>query len=381
MHFLVCLLFSHAYSSTPKVKVLMEASSRPFMLQADGLEIKHALTNEVFLKETSKIVLNFKCDWGDTLKVDVRSSERKSGTYAVKGPLKLTANFPSRIRFESRVFRGNVYVYAQNKKCLLINEVDLESYVSGLLNSEMNSKWPIQALMAQAVAARTYAIRQMRNHVGSKGFFDLHGSVKDQVYEGAHRESPQTTLAAQRTRGEILTFESEPIHAFYHSTCGGRTENAQNVWGIKAPYLASVHCGACDQSPRTAWEYRVSKEVVEKKLKPWLSAGEGGSLLSLRAKRGYSNSRVEQVELQTTKGIFRLTGKQFREALGVFHLRSTDFDIQVEAGSNWLLFSGRGSGHGVGLCQWGAYGLARQGKAYPEILKKYYPYAIINKIY
>jgi stage II sporulation protein D len=236
--------------------------------------------------------------------------------------------------------------------------------------------------MAQAVAARTYAIYQMREASSlrfQRGLppFDLNSTVKDQVYEGAHQERYRTMQAVIQTRGQILTYNGRAIKAFYHSTCGGRTESPEKVWGLKLPYLKSVTCGFCNRSPRFSWLYRISREQIEAKLrKENLLLGE---LSSMRVLSRNSIGRAEWVEIRGTLGSQRVSAIQVRNLLGTLNLRSTDF--QLNDHGPMIEFLGRGSGHAVGMCQWGAKTMGDQGSRYKDILTHYYPAATLTKLY
>ncbi len=293
------------------------------------------------------------------------------------------------LRWEGKSLRGEVRLAKVNSECLVINVIDIESYVAGLLNSEMAGNWPLESLKAQAVAARTYAVFiASRNQERP---FDLESTVKDQVYHGAHREMYQTHLATRMTKDEILTFQGKVVKAFYHSTCAGRTEIPVNVWGEEHAVFRSVPCPYCKKSPRYGWGLDVSLKSLEKSI---------GYVLALRVLDKTPSGRAKTMEialrlqktlwpellsapLKTGPEAFKLihiSVQKFRELLGFDRVKSNAFEIEsVMANSPWVRIKGRGAGHGVGMCQWGAKEMATQGKGYRSILKQYYPLATLQR--
>jgi stage II sporulation protein D len=299
----------------------------------------------------------------------------------VNGPLHVTS-LGGFIRVGSSQYRDDLYVYSFNSECIVVNHVDLEKYVAGLLNSEMSAAWSLSTLKAQAVAARTYAIYQMRESSSThyrklKAPFDLDSSVKDQVYEGAHQERYKALLAVQQTRGQVLTYAGKPIKAFYHSTCGGRTESPEKVWGLRLPYMRSVKCDYCQGSPRYNWSYSLNTQDVERKLQSERLLQ--GRLISMMVLNRNLVGRADKVEVRGTLGTMIVSAPRIREVIGNLHLRSTDFSVINDGGK--FTFVGHGSGHAVGMCQWGAKTMGERGRSYAEILKYYYPAAQLSKLY
>lgn len=268
------------------------------------------------------------------------------------------------------------------RRLSVVNELEMEDYLRGVVPSEMPADFPDEALKAQAVAARTYA----RYRLSERGFAALHPTVSDQVYRGASAETDTSNRAVDATRGEVLALGSSVIPAYFHSTCGGMTERASNVWPPNplAPRdtawleADSVVFGprpdaACVASPHFIWTARVplwQMAAVVRKM-----TGRAG-LLDLRPL-----ARDESWRVATFEADFRARGGQtislpidgprLRMTLGPNRLKSLLCDVRLAGGA--FLFTGNGWGHGVGLCQWGARGMAAVGATYREILARYYP--------
>jgi stage II sporulation protein D len=256
----------------------------------------------------------------------------------------------------------------------VVNEVPLETYLLGVVGGEMPPSWEMEALKAQAVAARTYAAARMRAARGADAPFDLYDDTRSQVYAGVPpaRYASRLARAVGATEGEVLVHEGELLTAFFHSTCGGHTESAHRVFGSadRAP-LKGVPCDGCVESPLFRWEVKIPAEDLEGRL------GVKG-VKTIRADERGPSGRCGAVRLVAEEGETVLTGKDFRWKLGVNRLRSTAFEATREG--DGFLFTGKGFGHGVGLCQWGARGLARKGKDCLQILEHYYPGAMVLQV-
>ena len=172
----------------------------------------------------------------------------------------------------------------------------------------------------------------------------------DQVYEGCLIEDSRARRAVFETEGEVLTFGGAIIQAFYHSSCGGRTEASENVWGASLPYLKGVECQYCLTSPAaTAWELTLSLKEIEERLR--VAGHKVSGLYDIKAGALNSRGRLKQVALLAAKGGGSISGEQFRKAVGYGVIKSTRFTLK--SAKNEISFSGTGYGHGVGLCQIG----------------------------
>ncbi len=251
-----------------------------------------------------------------------------------------------------------------------INEIDLEEYLYGVLKMEVDPRWPGEALKAQAVAARTLALYSLARFA-SEGY-DLRATTDSQVYAGLTAEDGRTTAAVDATRGIIMTFAGRPIFAAYHSDSGGATESSEFVWGQPYPYLRGVPDPYGQDSPAREWLSRIDLSTLEARL-----ARVGRPVPGVTAVAVASTSpsgRALAVRIMSANGTLDLRGTDLRTVLGVSFLRSTLFAVRLLGGDEVpaVEFQGRGSGHGVGMSQWGARGQALLGRSYAEILTYYY---------
>ncbi len=257
-------------------------------------------------------------------------------------------------------YSGNINVWKGVGGLYIINELPMEDYIKDVVVAEVSSDWDMEALKAQAVVSRTYALYQKRTNAGA--VYHIASSVLDQVYKGNNPDA-RVTYAVDETRGEILTYEGKPIEAFYHSTCGGKTENAEEVFGKSYPYLKSVE-STCDISPYSVWEKQITSREIEKALNV-------SEIKDIVIKSHTSSGRVKELRIIAGSGSSSISAPDFRKAIGWSRLPSTNFSVHKDADS--FFFEGKGYGHGVGLCQWCALKMAREGKNYREILSHFYP--------
>lgn len=297
----------------------------------------------------------------------------------LKPPLKF---FPEKefVYVNKTPYRGSVEViYLETGglgRLAVVDELSIELYVTGLINSEISSKWPVEAIKAQAVSARTYALFKKRRQTGAP--FHLTNTNLDQVYTGADAEDTAALRAVMDTAGEILFYAGEPALTLYHSNAGGKTEAAKDVWGSHYPYLKAVKSPYDGGVPSFSWELSLSAGKLKEAM------GKAGYELSepvgISVKKRSPTGRVKSVVIrEASGGGLVLTGEALRKALGYAILRSTLFTVEKTAGG--FVFKGRGSGHGVGLSQWGAKGMAESGFNYREILRHFYPGTTLVKIY
>ncbi len=260
--------------------------------------------------------------------------------------------------------RGEVAAVATAQGLVLVNVIALEDYLKGVLGSEMPPQFPLEALKAQAVAARTYALERKLEQLGQP--FHLSSSVLSQVYGGLAAEDPRTLEAVEATRGEVLTFQLQPIEAYFHASCGGRTESGLQALGRDLPYLKPVSC-PCGKLPNTRWSLELSEAEARSAL---------GRTSELKVLGRTPTGRARRVELGGGRSVDAVT---FRERIGYQKVKSLEFDVEPEK-HGWKL-EGKGFGHGAGLCQWGAKVLAERGQGYREILAHYYPGTELQTLY
>ena len=249
----------------------------------------------------------------------------------------------------------------------VINRMPMDKYLEGVIIAEMGPGWPLEALKAQAVAARSYALRRCLGHANEA--FDLASSTLEQVYSGIHRGNARTREAVRSTEGEMLSFRKAPIEALFHSCCGGRTSASQDVFTSRLPYLQQVDDPDCARCPGHRWRSRVSFSMLARKLHPapvgW--RGRVVAVLPVTPQR-----KRPALEITGEKGMrMVISEKKLKKILGYDLVPSATFTWETKGRA--LVFHGRGRGHGVGMCQWGARGMASHGRGYREILQRFYP--------
>ncbi|MFP6656162.1 MAG: SpoIID/LytB domain-containing protein [Myxococcota bacterium] len=276
-------------------------------------------------------------------------------------------------RVGSRIVRGDVVVRVRKQRIEVVNRIGLEDYVASTVGGEMSPSWPTEALRAQAVAARTYVLHEARRKRSQS--FDVRATAASQVYLGLEAETPETRSATRATEGEVLTYQGEPILAVFHSTAGGHTASAGEVWGEDLPYLQVIEVEDEDDAPHMYWRTAVGRQAMAE-----IMQGAGvvvGELQSLSIDRRTASGRVQSLLVKGTKGSQRFGGSELRSLLGGLALRSTLFEIRESADE--FTFVGSGHGHGVGMSQWGARAMARRGASYQQILARFYPGTRLEK--
>ncbi len=282
----------------------------------------------------------------------------------LKAPIKLTSN-GDYIEYKGNKYRGIIEIKPKDGKVFILNVVKLEEYLMSVVPSEVPASWPIEALKAQAVCARTYVIREMLAR--KKQVYDVDTTTNTQVYLGLAKENQNTSRAVNDTRGLILLHNGAPIQSFFHSNSGGITEDPLNVWGNKVEYLKSVVSDYDKEGDNYAWEEKFSPSSINISLNS-LGLGEIQDIIVVNR---FPTSRVNEVDVLGTKGSKRIKGTELRKLFGANKLKSTRFGIRREEDGNFFV-KGLGSGHGVGLSQWGSYAMAKENFSYREILNHYY---------
>lgn len=262
---------------------------------------------------------------------------------------------------------GSIQLIRRGKGVLVVNHVDLEEYVKGVVPAEVNSAWHTEMLKVQAVAARTYALYQ--HMLSASRDYDVAATIQDQVYRGRRGMNARVVEAVESTRGLVVTHQGAPIYAAFSSTAAGITEDAVIVWSKDLPYLKGVECPFDLESPYYQWKATFKIETLEKNLR---HQGFAVGTIATMTPLAYSRAgRVATLRILHSRGELILRGEELRKAVGYTIVPSTQFTID-SIGQDVVL-SGYGAGHAVGLCQWGAKELAELGYSFSSILRYYYP--------
>ena len=274
------------------------------------------------------------------------------------------------INVNGRHLRGTIEIMRKPDSTLqVVNHVPLEDYLRGVVSREAPDYWPSEALKAIAIAARSYAVYQRLTKADQP--FDVRADVMSQDYGGKSSEKLATTRAVNATTGIIMTWQGKVFPTFYHSTCGGMTENGKVMGKYDLPPLkGGVACRFCSASPFYSWQRRFTKADVAWALKK----NDRGSVGVVRAVQVVSRTpsgRAQEILIAGSARSLKISAYDLRLLFGFDRIRSPLISIYEDGGD--FVIDGHGWGHGVGMCQWGACELARRGMKAPEILRFYYP--------
>ena len=407
---LVVALAAAAGCATPRAEAPGLPGREPLVrvgLMVDTTQVSLSSTTDLEIVDPASERVLLSAVSGDSMMVsgtDVGLIAMSPQTAVEASVLRARASGQGFLRVNGQSYRGTVLVRATTPgRLTVVNEVDMENYLLGVVPYEIGRVGPelLEASKAQAVAARTYAIRYLgrREALG----FDVYATVDDQVYGGAEGEHPPVSEAVLATRGEILVYGGEPIEAFYHSTCSGRTAAIEEVWPTEEPrpYLVSVvdvdpATGVAfdRRSSRFEWSQRWPADelqaILAETLADSLPAGvsEVGELRDFEVLERTPSGRIATMRITTSNGTFHVGRDRIRWIFLTPEeriLNSSMFDVQVERATDGtvaaVVAQGGGWGHGIGMCQVGAMGRATAGQDYRTILQAYYPETEIEKLY
>lgn len=357
---LVCLtaLFSFAGQKRyVRVAIIKDASF--FSLKIKGFfEIEDLEKNKVIYRAKSM----------NTTVTTYKNGIILGGIRPDSSRLFIRSDDPEAIIINAKTFRGNIQLIKDsNNKLLVINHIELQDYIKGILYHEISHYWPVEALKAQAIISRTYALYQMQENKLKD--FDVTNDIYSQVYGGKASERYRTNKAVDETDGKALFYRGKIIPAYFHATCGGHTEDALALWKIDLPPLKGVVCAFCKDSPHFNWHCDLSLKEIEDKL-----SGAGfkiSGISSINIEERDRSARITELKITAQDKTIKVTAKDFRNLIGPNIIRSANFSVNLV--NHDAVFEGIGWGHGVGLCQWGAYFMSKQGFRVDQILKYYYP--------
>jgi len=345
------------------VRIAVTRSSEAIRLQSSRMEIHN--------------IDSVKIDGGSEFRIGLGKSGiaidgRDSGEQVLRV---LSAD---RIKLGNRDFRGELELRmvagSNGDEILVVHPLPLESYVAGIVAAEVPQSFHKEALKAQAIVARTYAMWQKYRRLDAP--YHLDSSVLDQVYKGVNSEHSAADQAAKETEGLTLTYQGKVVPAYFHSACGDHTESSLAAFGEKQGYLPGVPCGFCKGSIAHDWKLNLSKHELSQRLSSLVKGAVKKVSVATRSPSG----RAERIDVVASGGTKRISANDFRRLVGYVKIRSTWITGISESGGQFH-FTGKGFGHGVGMCQWGANGMAQKGHAYDQIIQKYYPGTQIRNMY
>ncbi|MCL5029578.1 MAG: SpoIID/LytB domain-containing protein [Bacteroidetes bacterium] len=373
-------------SNSLPIKVLLGNQSNYFTYLVESPLILYQDNKAIALVKNGNR-LNFSINGGGSLNLVIADKSFHSNYFELK-----PASKESTIYYKGRRYYGFLIVKPDRNSVRIINRIPLEDYLKGVVPTEMpvgQGDDYLEALKAFAICARTYAINRMDKN---NSYFDVYVDTRDQVYGGAGYEKELSDRAVDETNGLILTYDDNPAKVYYHSSCGGHTENAKLVFGVKdAPYLDGVKDGDppnCSGAPNFKWEEKYNDNVfIQRLIAAGLTSNKNYSLKNVEVKSRDESGRVNDLEItlaseNNNEKIIHINGNRIRSVIRTSDnsniLKSTLFNISFDG--NIVTISGKGYGHGVGLCQWGAIHQSIEGKSYKSILSFYFPGTEVRKL-
>jgi stage II sporulation protein D len=349
--------------------LIINVNSQILLYNSDKLLAKVKSGNKLFINTDE-----------NKLKILIADKEFIGDTFFVK-----SGDEDSIIKVDDKKFRGSLKIFLSDSQIKLLNQIGLEDYVKGVMTKEMpigKGNENYEALKAFSVCARTYAINKIFE---GKLLFDIYPDTRDQLYGGVDAENEKTNQIVDETRGLILYYDNSPAIIFYSACCGGYTEDVKNVFGkTSLSYLISLKDGDgpyCSIAPKFNWIEEYSEELFLSRLyDAKLIPSENFRIKDISVESRFNSGRVNELDIivqdsNKNDKTISLFGNNIRNIIrtadGKSILRSTLFDISFT--NNKVLISGKGFGHGVGFCQWGAIGQSRNGVDYSSILNHYFP--------
>lgn len=344
---------------------LVQGAESAAVLVDEHTRVRNLSTGEMLLLSTGTVEAQA---WGGRIVISGRDTGER-----------LEIWHPSnRFVLNGESYPGRLVLRSSDSGLTAVNELELETYLEGVLPHEMSPKWPLEALKAQAVISRTFAVYNLGQHHADG--FDLTSDVRSQVYKGLRAVDPAVKEAVRSTQGQVLTWRGKVLNAFFHSCCGGHTRAAHRAWsggGEPEKPLKGVVDGHCRVSPHYQWEaYFPASDVLR-------AVQEAGHMVTelrgLQIGKRERTGHAADVIASTEQGSVRVPIDPFRRSLDPTQLKSGHL-MRILRRRNGYLFEGRGFGHGVGLCQWGASEQARKGRLYRKILEFYYPASVLRSL-
>jgi stage II sporulation protein D len=272
------------------------------------------------------------------------------------------------IRLNGREYPSPLDLVRSGDGLAVVNELPLEEYVVGVVRAEASEKWPLEMLRAQAMVARTYAAHHRLLSAGKP--FHIMASTAHQQFAGRVPATSPAWAAARDTAGQVLLWEGEVFPAFYHTESGGYTEDPRSVFAARnMPGLKPVRCDFSAGSPHFYWSLDLRLSEVAETLRR--NGVDSGAISAIDVTERTPSLRASVVTVRSDRGAVAVRGNDFRRMLGYDAFKSTLFAVVLDG--DWARFTGRGYGHGVGMCQWGAKGMAEQGYSARQILEYFYP--------
>ena len=312
--------------------------------------------------------------------VQVVPGALRLGPFSFNGQARLAPrSVGSYVELGGSFYHGSLLVRPNpDQTVTVVQETGIEDYLYGVLPKEMSPEWPTEALKAQAVVARTFALANLGKF--QRSGFDFTPDVRSQAYVGLDGRDPRATAAVKATEAQALYYRGKLLKAFFHACCGGHTSSVAAIWGspdkMEEP-MRGVRDGYCAASPHMSWTaYAAFSDILAA-----LNSHDryASKLKGIGRGRTDPSGHLRTIKFYTDSGTIEVRANEFRNWIGSTDLKSTNITSIVRRRKGYE-FAGKGYGHGVGLCQWGAREMAAQGKSYRQILDHYFPGAEIRRV-
>lgn len=332
----------------------------------------------------------------DTADLTVNGQTRTVTAAQVREERTLAPTDGGTVAVNGRRYHGTLHLVPVGNAFDVVNIVTLDEYLEGVVPSESYSKWPAEALRAQAIASRTYAIYQIKSRNDGGAYYDLHADVRSQAYGGVEAEAEPTNAAVSATRGIVLATGAkghEKIFcAYFSSTCGGATASGQDVFDDPSPPLKERTADGCTDAKRYRWpEFSITKAELTRRIRVYgernqMSIAQVGNVRSIEVSERNSVARPSKFAVTDESGKrFTLEAEQMRNAANADGPKDVQFLSSffqpVDAGDSIRITDGRGWGHGVGMCQYCAFGWSKRGYDAKAILAASYPGSVLVRAY
>ena len=338
-----------------KIRVLVADSTAPVRIASEGAvkiidssrgAALAAGSTVLFAPDNSSLIIN--------------------GATRTAAPVRIEPDGSRMLSVDGKPYPGLLVVKALHGHLLVVNHVPLEEYLCGVLPREMAPSWPLEALKAQAVAARTYALYHML--LRRSDDYDVLATTSAQVYGGSEKDYPVVRSAVDATRGLVLAEGGRLALTLFHANSGGRTESLEDIWGGRLSCLMSVEDPFSNNYSGDTWEKTLPAQEIAAAFGQFGIAA--GAIKDITPVERSASGRIKKLKITAQGETFFLSGNSFRLIVGPGKVKGTNFTVQKDKAD--FVFKGTGYGHGAGMSQWGAYGMAKKGYDYKAILAHYY---------
>ncbi len=370
--------YDNYLKNPPDIRVLLHDNIKKIQIEINQpYSISDFKSNEVLINRANLIESNIYLKSGEFRTRPLTSdSTHNAPTTFVKANGNVTV-FTNNgfVKLNKTKYSGKLILVPKgNDRFSILEEIGIEEYLPGVIEGEMPIKWKDDALQAQVIAARTYTLYQRK--IKSDALY--HINKQDLAYKGSYMNQAKSKKIVDKSRGTVMVYDWKLFPGYFHSTCGGHTEDINLVFNLKSiPPLSGVDCGYCNKSKYYHWKKELRKNEIENKLNETKSKVK--KIRNITTEEIGPGGHYSTIKIEHAGGIKRINANDFRLIVGPNDLRSTAFKIKNNGSS--FIFEGRGWGHGVGLCQYGTQGMAKSGFKWFEILRHYYPEIDLVKIY